>query len=108
MSWESIMGLIKPELFILVVFLWCIGLFLKKTPWFTADWMIPFILLGISLVITILYIAVVFGGGFTPLVFVTGVIQAVLIAALSVFGNEVLKQLGIKRDEYKNTKSLFR
>ena len=56
---SKIIEFIRPELFILVVFLWCLGLFLKKAPWFSAEWMIPFILLGVSLVVTTVYMAVV-------------------------------------------------
>jgi len=99
MDWNVIIEFIRPELFLLVAFLWCIGLFLKKAPWFTADWMIPFVLLGISIVITIVYMAIVAGQGFTAVVIVTGIIQAVLIAALAVFGNELIKQATVKRKE---------
>lgn len=97
MDMGQVLEFIRPELFILVVFLWCLGLFLKKAPWFSGDWMIPFILLGVSFVITIVYTAVVNGAGFTAVVFVTGIIQAVLIAAVAVFGNEIIKQLLVKR-----------
>lgn len=101
MEWDSIIQFIRPELFILIVFLWCLGLFLKKAPWFTAEWMIPFILLFISILITIAYMAIVNGEGFTSVVFVTGLIQAVIIAAVSVFGNELIKQGFVKRLEDK-------
>ncbi len=97
MDWKAVVEFIQPELFILVIFLWCLGLFLKKAPWFTAEWMIPFILLGVSLIITIVYIAIVAGKGFTSVVIVTGVIQAVIIAAVAVFSNELIKQATAKR-----------
>lgn len=99
MDLKVVEGLIKPELFILVVFLWCVGLFLKKTSRFTAEWMIPFLLLGISIVSTVVYMAIVIGAGFTKVVMVTGIIQGVLIASVTVFGNELLKQLTTKRIE---------
>jgi hypothetical protein len=99
MDWNVIIEFIRPELFLLIVFLWCIGLFFKKAPWFYADWMIPFILLGISIIMTIVYMAVVVGEGFTAVVIVTGIIQAVLIAAVAVFGNELIKQITVKRKE---------
>lgn len=98
MNWDIVLGLIEPELFIIVVFLWVIGLFLKKTPAFKAEWMIPFILLAISNVITILYIAIVGGANFTPITFLTGIIQATLIAGVAVFGNELIKQAMNKRN----------
>jgi ABC-type Na+ efflux pump permease subunit len=97
MDWNTVVGLIKPELFVLIVFLWCIGLFLKKSPWFTAEWVIPFILLVVSVIMTIAYLAVIVGEGFTAKVTLTGLIQGVLIASVSVFGNELLKQLFVKR-----------
>lgn len=101
MNMELILKFIKPELFILVVFLWCLGLFLKKAPWFKAEWAIPFILLGVSVIFTIVYIAVVLGEGFLPEVIITGIIQATIIAALAVFGNELIKQGTVKRKEDK-------
>jgi len=97
MDWGQIIAFIRPELFILIIFLWCLGLFLKKAPWFTAEWMIPFILLAVSLIITIAYTAIVINEGFTAVVFVTGIIQGVIIAAVTVFGNEMIKQATVKR-----------
>jgi dolichyl-phosphate-mannose--protein O-mannosyl transferase len=97
MDWNEIINFIQPQLFILVVFLYCLGLFLKKVPAFTAEWLIPIILLGVSLFITIIYMGVVIEGKFTAIVIVTAVIQSVIIAAVSVFGNEIIKQLTNKR-----------
>lgn len=96
---EVLLEFIRPELFILVIFLWCLGLFLKKAPWFNAEWLIPFILLGVSIIMTILYIAVVLEEGFLAAVIIMGFIQAVVIAALSVFGNELIKQSTVKRKQ---------
>ncbi|GKX27798.1 hypothetical protein SH1V18_02780 [Vallitalea longa] len=97
MDWNSIISFIRPELFVLIIFLYCLGLFLKKIPAFTAEWLIPIILLGVSLFITIIYMGVVIEGKFTPVVIVTAVIQSVIIAAIAVFGNEIIKQLTQKR-----------
>ena len=97
MELDVIQQFIRPELFILAAFLWCLGLFLKTAPWFKAEWAIPFILLFVSFVVTISYLAIVGGQGFTPTTIVIGCIQAVLIAALAVFGNELLKQTLQKR-----------
>jgi hypothetical protein len=88
---------IRPELLIVVIFLWCLGLFLKKAPWFKEEWMIPFILLGVSIIVTIPYIAIVLVGGFSWALIISGLIQAVIIAALAVFGNETIKQAVVKR-----------
>lgn len=97
MDWNSIVSFIKPELFVLIIFLYCLGLFLKKIPSFQTDWLIPIILLGVSLFITIIYMGIVVEGKFTGVVIVTAVIQSVIIAAIAVFGNEMIKQLTQRR-----------
>lgn len=96
---ESILEFIRPELFILIVFLYCAGLFLKKWDGFRKEWTIPYILLGISIVITMAYVSIYLNEGFGPPVIVAALIQAVLIAAVAVFGNELLKQVLVKRNE---------
>jgi len=74
---------IKPEAYILIPVLYIIGLFVKKAPK-APDWIIPFILLAFGIV----------GGGiiigWTPV----GIIQGILIAGFTVFGNQAIKQLG--------------
>ncbi len=97
MDWNTVLNFVRPELIILVIFVWCFGLFLKKTPAFKAEWIIPLILLAISVVFTVLYIGFVIGEGFTPASVISAVIQGVIIAALAVFGNEVFKQSTVKR-----------
>jgi len=99
MDWTTVLEFVRPELFILIIFIWSLGLFLKKAPWFTGEWKIPFILLAVSVVFAILYIAVVIGEGLTAPVIISAVIQGVIIAALAVFGNEAIKQYFIKRPE---------
>lgn len=96
---ETIIESIRPELGILIVFLYCVGLFLKKWEGFTKEWMIPYILLGVSFLITLAYVSIYLGEGFGPPIIVAVVIQSVLIAAITVFGNELLKQVLIKRKE---------
>jgi hypothetical protein len=97
MSWETIISIIEPKLFILIIFIWCLGLFFKKLPKFKAEWTIPFILLAISIVITLLWIAIVIGRGFIAPVYVTAIVQGGIIAAVAVFGNESIKQVFVKR-----------
>lgn len=94
---EEIMQYIRPELFILILFIWAVGLFLKKAPWFTQDWMIPFVLWGLAILFTILYVAVVLAEGFGAAVIIANIIQGTLIAAVAVFFNETVKQWTIKR-----------
>lgn len=101
MNWEDVITYIRPELLILIVFVFCIGLFLKKAPWFNDEWTIPFILLAVSVLFTILYLGIVLAEGFNGTIIITGIIQGVLIAALAVFGNELLKQGLVKRKDDK-------
>jgi hypothetical protein len=93
------MDFIRPELFIIIVFIYCVGRFLKLNKKFNNDWMIPYILLGVSFLITLAYVSFVLGEGFSPPVIVAVIIQAVLIAAVAVFGNELIKQVLFKRKE---------
>lgn len=94
---EKILEFIQPELFILIAVIFALGMFLKLYPKFTQEWQIPFILLGISIILTILYVAVVLGNGFSAAVIIAAFIQGVLIAASAVFGNELIKQFIKKR-----------
>lgn len=89
---NNIMDFIRPELFILVIFLYCVGLFLKKWDGFKSTWSIPYILLGVSFVITLVYVCVYLEEGFTPQTIIAAIIQSVLIAAVTVFGHELIKQ----------------
>lgn len=89
---DNIMDFIRPELFILVIFLYCVGLFLKRWKGFESNWSIPYILLGVSFVITLLYVCVYLEEGFNPQTIIAAIIQSVLIAAVTVFGHELIKQ----------------
>lgn len=96
MNWND---LITPELLFLVAFLVGVGLFLKKIPIFTAEWMIPLILWLVGIVFAILVQAIQLGQDFTASTFLDGFIQGTFIAAAAVFGNEVVKQIAVKRPE---------
>jgi hypothetical protein len=96
------MEFIRPELIILIAFLYCVGLFLKLNKGFKQEWAIPYILLGVSFLITLAYVSIYLAEGFDPPVIVAVVIQSVLIAAVTVFGNELLKQAFSKRTEDAN------
>lgn len=89
---DHVFSFIQPELFILVIFLYCVGLFLKLFKGFQKEWMIPYLLLLISFVITLAYIAIYLGEGFSASVVIAAVIQSVLVAAVTVFGNELISQ----------------
>lgn len=94
---ENILTFIRPELFILVIFLYCIGLFLKLWKCFSKEWMIPYILLGVSFLSTLCYVTVYEGETISGQLIVAVAIQSVLIAATAVFGNELIKQFTVKR-----------
>jgi 1,4-dihydroxy-2-naphthoate octaprenyltransferase len=104
MDMTIIIDFIRPELFILGIFLYCIGLFLKLIPAFKAEWAIPFILLTVSIATTILYVGVVLGLGWSGAMIITAFIQGVLLAALTVFANQLIKQLVVKRAQDEVTK----
>lgn len=97
---EEVMNYIDPRLFILVVFLYAIGLFLKLSPKFKEqnEWQIPFWLWGIGLIFTILWTCVVLENGFGAAVIIASIVQGTLIPALAVFGNEAVKQITVKRN----------
>ena len=97
MDWKVVLEFVRPELLILIVFIWALGLFLKKAPWFKDEWKIPFISLFVGNAFAVLYIALVLNEGFTWPVVISAIIQGTIIAALAVFGYESLKQLTIKR-----------
>lgn len=96
---ENVMQFIRPELFVLIVFLYCVGLFLKKWEGFHKDWMIPYILLAVSFAITFVYVGFYLGEGFGADIVVAVIIQSVLIASVAVFGNELIKQITVRRKE---------
>lgn len=89
---DNILEFIRPELFILILFLYCVGLFLKKWPGFTNEWSIPYILLAVSFLITLAYVCVYLEEGFSLQVLIAVIIQSVLIASVPVFGHELIKQ----------------
>lgn len=68
--------------YIVAIALWVLGSFIKSVDAINSQ-LIPIILLAVSLGFTPLVI-----GGYSP----DNVVQAVLIAGLAVFGNELIKQ----------------
>lgn len=90
--------LIKLELLVLMPFLYGLGVLIKNTP-NIKDWLIPYILLGISIVITVVYIAFVIGEGFNGKTIVMAIIQGTFLALATVGGNELYKQATCGRKE---------
>jgi hypothetical protein len=90
MDLSLVLQFIRPELLIVVVACYILGVFLKGSK--MNDWLIPFVLLGFSIALTILYIAIVLGEGLTWKVIIVGFIQGLFAAALAVYGNQLIKQ----------------
>jgi hypothetical protein len=82
---------VKPELVIVMVACYVLGMFLKAST--IKDWLIPYVLLIFAIVLTIVYIAIVLGSGFTGKVIIEGFIQGLFAAALAVYGNQLIKQI---------------
>lgn len=81
----------KPELLIVMVACYVLGMFLKASV--MKDWLIPYLLLAFGIALMISYMAIVLGGGFTGKVIIEGFIQGLFAAALAVYGNQLIKQL---------------
>lgn len=81
-----IMEYILDQALIVIPALLILGMFFKSTPKF-ADWLIPYVLLGLGVVATIGLMGVS----------VDAVIQGVLVSGAAVFGHELYKQ-GKERD----------
>jgi len=99
MDFTTIMQFVDPALLLVIVVLFGIGKFLKLNPMFKQEWSIPYILLAISLILTPLYEGFVLGKGFAPAQLVLSVTQAVLVATVTVFFNESIKQVLNKRND---------
>ena len=94
---EMIVDYIRPELFILIPFLYALGFFLKKWEGFEKEWQIPFIILGVGIIFSILWAVFVLAEGLNFAVIIIGIVQGVLIASVPVMGNELIKQWTVKR-----------
>ena len=97
---DIIMNYVKPELAILAVVLYFVGVFIKKTEAISDKW-IPLILCVAGIVLAAIYVVAVSlpfsSSGETLMAVFTAVVQGVLCAALSTFVNQLIKQS--KKDE---------
>jgi len=82
--------LVKPELLILVPVLYLIGIGIKKSS--IKDNFIPLILGGAGILLSLLYMLTIepFGAG----AIFAAITQGILCAGLSVYANQLYKQLG--------------
>lgn len=91
---ENLMNYVKPELLVLVVVLYFVGMALKKTK--LKDKYIPLILglCGIALALLwVLATSVIDGWQSGLKAAFTAIVQGILVAGLSVYANQVYKQL---------------
>jgi hypothetical protein len=86
MSWDEIANLIDPRLLIVVAACWVIGYMLKQTP-AVPDWSIVYAVTAVAVICSCLIL------GFH----VESVLQGVLCGAVSVYGNQLVKQTFTKR-----------
>jgi len=77
----NLLDFIIKDSYILVPVLYVIGVFLKRTPKI-PDWLIPWILLGLGMI----------GAFFLSGMKLSGVLQGVLVAGVTVFANQLYKQ----------------
>lgn len=87
----DIMQYIKPELLAVIPICWGTGMFLKKTP-NVKDWLIPYILLGVSTFLCGLWVLA--NEGITPMSIFTAITQGILLAVASVGSNQLVRQAG--------------
>ncbi len=88
---------IEPSLLFLLPILYTIGELLKRTP--VKNWMIPFILWGVSVFIVTIYL---FSHEISAQNIFVGFIQGTILAMTTVGGNQFYKQATEKRIEDEN------
>lgn len=87
---EVLVSYIPPELLILVFVLYGLGMILKRTG-FIPDKFIPLILGGVGILLCWLYEIAILGFGLEAAF--DGIVQGILVAGVSVYGDQVIKQL---------------
>lgn len=94
-NWAQILlDYIKPELLVLVPILWYFGTKIKASKKI-EDWAIPFILMGISVLIALSYVLII--SGLNGMAVWVGTMQGLAIAALEGYLYQVYKQAANKR-----------
>lgn len=91
---ELLMNYIKPELIIVAIALYFIGIWIKSTDSIKDKW-IPVILGIVSIIICAIWVLATtpIGSGQELLMAIfTAIIQGILVAALSTYVNQLIKQ----------------
>ena len=92
---EQIMNYVKPELIVVAVVLYFVGMGLKKAE-AVADKYIPLILGGVGIVLCAVWVLATgplsTGQDIAMAVF-TAIVQGILVAGLSTYVNQIIKQI---------------
>ena len=92
---EQIMNYVKPELIVVAIVLYFIGMGLKKAE-AVADKYIPLILGGVGIVLCAVWVLaagpLATGQDIAMAVF-TAIVQGILVAGLSTYVNQIIKQI---------------
>lgn len=92
---------IKPELLVLVPILYVLGTWFKQST-VIKNWMIPFILSGLGVLLSLAYLLSVeftaVGNLIAAYIF-TSTVQGILCAAGAVFTQNIVKQVTVGREE---------
>lgn len=83
----NVMEYVVEQAFILIPALYIIGLMLKES--YIKDWLIPWVLLALGVTGAILILGVN----------IEAIIQGILVAGVTVYANQLIKQTFIKREE---------
>lgn len=93
---EQIIKYVKPELLVLAVVLYFIGMALKKTEK-VSDKYIPVVLGVVGIVLASIYVigtVSLSGRQDIAMAIFTAIVQGVLVAGLSTYVNQIFKQIG--------------
>lgn len=91
---EQIMNYIKPELIVVAVVLYFVGMWLKKAQ-AVKDKYIPLILGGIGIVLCAIWVlatSTIGTGQDIAMAVFTAVVQGILVAGVSTYINQIVKQ----------------
>lgn len=93
---EQIMNYIKPELIVVAVVLYFIGMWLKKAQ-AVKDKYIPLILGGIGIILCAIWVlatSTIGTGQEIAMAVFTAIVQGILVAGVSTYINQIVKQAG--------------
>lgn len=94
----NFMELVKPELFIMVPFLYGIGYVMSRVPK-VKDWMINIMITIISLGVVMLYMFAFMPDGKAMQTAVSAIIQSVIIAMATIISEHTIEKLIVNKTE---------